>query len=43
MLLIENLMGLPRLPGSGFDVIAFPLRLMGENGGPARVVVDLGS
>ena len=43
VLLIENLMGLPRLPSSGFDVIAFPLRLVGENGGPARVVVDLGS
>ena len=38
VLLIENLMGLPGLPENGFDVIAFPLRLPGENGGPARVV-----
>ena len=38
VLLIENLMGLPTLPADGFDVIAFPLRLEGENGGPARVV-----
>jgi arylformamidase len=38
VLLIENLIGLPSLPAAGFDVIAFPLRLEGENGGPARVV-----
>jgi arylformamidase len=38
VLLIENLMGLPDLPGDGYDVIAFPLRMEGENGGPARVV-----
>jgi kynurenine formamidase len=38
VLLIENLMGLPGLPSDGYDVIAFPLRLEGENGGPARVV-----
>jgi arylformamidase len=41
VLLIENLMGLPRLPASGFDVTAFPLRLVDENGGPARVVASL--
>ena len=38
VLLIENLMGLPTLPADGYDVIAFPLRMEGENGGPARVV-----
>jgi arylformamidase len=38
VLLLENLMGLPRLPDGGFDVIAFPLRLVGQNGGPARAV-----
>ena len=42
VLLIENLMRLPELPRDGFDVMAFPLRLVGENGGPARVVVGLG-
>lgn len=42
VLLIENLMGLPQLPAEGFEVIAFPLRLEGENGGPARVVASLG-
>jgi kynurenine formamidase len=41
VLLIENLMGLPDLPGDDFEVIAFPLRLEGENGGPARVVAAL--
>lgn len=41
VLLIENLMGLGALPAEGFDVIAFPLRLAGENGGPARVVAEL--
>jgi kynurenine formamidase len=40
--LIENLMGLPQLPADDFEVIAFPLRLVGENGGPARVVASLG-
>lgn len=39
--LIENLMGLPNLPADDFEVIAFPLRLEGENGGPARVVASL--
>jgi arylformamidase len=39
--LIENLMGLPQLPPDDFEVIAFPLRLEGENGGPARVVASL--
>lgn len=39
--LIENLMGLPALPPEDFEVIAFPLRLEGENGGPARVVASL--
>jgi kynurenine formamidase len=42
VLLIENLVGLPDLPADGFDVIAFPLRLEGENGGPARVVASRG-
>lgn len=42
VLLIENLMRLPKLPRDGFEVMAFPLRLVGENGGPARVVVELG-
>ena len=42
VLLIENLMGLPELPADDFEVIAFPLRLEGENGGPARVVASLG-
>lgn len=42
VLLIENLMGLPQLPADDFEVIAFPLRLEGENGGPARVVASLG-
>ncbi len=42
VLLIENLMGLDRLPGDGFEVAALPLRLVGENGGPARVVAHLG-
>jgi arylformamidase len=36
--LIENLVGLPGLPADGFHVIALPLKLEGENGGPARVV-----
>lgn len=40
VLLIENLMGLTALPADGFDVIAFPLRLEGENGGPTRVVAS---
>ena len=41
VLLIENLMRLPELPRDGFDVMAFPLRLVGENGGPTRVVAEL--
>jgi arylformamidase len=41
ILLLENLMGLPGLPDAGFDVIAFPLRLVGQNGGPARAVAAL--
>jgi arylformamidase len=41
VLLIENLMGLPKLPEDNFEVIAFPLRLVGENGGPTRVVASL--
>lgn len=41
VLLIENLMGLSALPPDGFEVIAFPLRLVGENGGPARVVASI--
>jgi kynurenine formamidase len=31
---------LPELPRDGFDVMAFPLRLTGENGGPTRVVAE---
>jgi kynurenine formamidase len=41
VLLIENLMGLSGLPRDGFELIAFPLRLAGENGGPARVVASI--
>jgi len=41
VLLIENLMRLPELPRDGFGVMAFPLKLVGENGGPSRVVVEL--
>jgi arylformamidase len=41
VLLIENLMRLPELPRDGFNVMAFPLMLVGENGGPTRVVVEL--
>jgi kynurenine formamidase len=41
VLLIENLMGLPWLPPEGFTVAAFPLRIVGENGAPARVVAEL--
>ena len=41
ILLIENLMRLPELPRDGFDVMAFPLKLVGENGGPSRVVAEL--
>ncbi len=41
VLLIENLMGLPRLPAEGFTVSAFPLRIAGENGAPTRVVAEL--
>jgi arylformamidase len=36
--LIENLVGLHRLPGSGFTIAAFPLRVVGGNGAPARAV-----
>jgi arylformamidase len=41
ILLIENLMGLPQLPAAGFEVTAFPLRLVGENGAPTRVVAEV--
>jgi len=41
VLLIENLMRLPELPRDGFEVMAFPLKLVGENGGPTRVVAEL--
>jgi len=40
VLLIENLMRLSELPRNGFEVTAFPLRLVGENGGPTRVVAE---
>ncbi len=42
VLLIENLMRLPELPRDGFEVTAYPLRLVGQNGGPTRVVAELG-
>lgn len=38
VLLIENLMGLDRLPSSGFAISAQPLRIVGGDGAPARVV-----
>jgi arylformamidase len=41
VLLIENLMRLPELPRDGFGVMAFPLKLVGESGGPSRVVAEL--
>ncbi|HSD48715.1 MAG TPA: cyclase family protein [Actinomycetota bacterium] len=41
VLLIENLMHLSELPRDGFTVSAFPLRIVGENGAPARVVAEL--
>jgi arylformamidase len=42
VLLIENLMRLPELPEDGFEVTAYPLKLVGQNGGPTRVVAELG-
>jgi arylformamidase len=42
VLLIENLMRLPELPRDGFEVTAYPLKLVGQNGGPTRVVAELG-
>jgi arylformamidase len=41
VLLIENLLGIASLPPDGFTVYAFPLRVAGENGSPARVVAEL--
>ena len=41
VLLIENLMGLAALPADGFTVRAFPLRIAGENGAPARVIAEI--
>jgi arylformamidase len=41
VLLIENLMRVPQLPADGFTVSAFPIRIAGENGAPARVVAEL--
>jgi arylformamidase len=41
VLLIENLMRLPTLPRDGFIVSAFPIRIAGENGAPARVVAEV--
>jgi kynurenine formamidase len=41
VLLIENLLNLRGLPAAGFEVLALPLRLEGENGAPARVVARL--
>lgn len=42
VLLIENLMRLAELPRDGFEITAYPLKLVGENGGPTRVVAELG-
>ena len=42
VLLIENQMRLPELPRDGFEVTAFPLKLVGQNGGPTRVVAEMG-
>ncbi|MBI4505179.1 MAG: cyclase family protein [Chloroflexi bacterium] len=36
--IIENLVGLDRLPAFGFTIIAFPLKVYRGNGAPARVV-----
>jgi kynurenine formamidase len=41
VLLIENLLGIAGLPPDGFTVYAFPLRVAGENGSPARVIAEL--
>lgn len=41
VLLIENLISLSRLPAEGFTVSAFPLRIVAENGAPARVVAEI--
>ena len=41
VLLVENLMRLPELPADGFTVSAFPIRLAGETGAPARVGAEL--
>jgi kynurenine formamidase len=41
VLLIENLMGLEALPPEGFELIAFPMRLAGGTGGPARVIASI--
>ena len=41
VLLIENLLGIAALPQNGFTVCAFPVRVAGENGAPARVVAEL--
>jgi arylformamidase len=41
VLLIENLVGIAELPPDGFIVYAFPLRIAGENGSPARVIAEL--
>jgi kynurenine formamidase len=38
---IERLMGLDRLPSTGFTVACFPLRLVGGSAAPARVVAIL--
>ncbi len=41
VLLIENLLRLRELPAEGAVITAFPLRLVGENGSPARVVAEI--
>jgi kynurenine formamidase len=35
---LENLTGLDELPGSGFIIMALPMKIEGGSGGPARVV-----
>ena len=42
ILIIEHLINLDQLPASGFDLLAFPIKLQGADGAPARVVAILG-
>jgi kynurenine formamidase len=41
ILIIEHLINLDQLPASGFDLLAFPIKLQGADGAPARVVAIL--